>query len=162
MIVNETLKLTTPTDREISWTRVFDAKPDLVFEALTRPELLRRWLLGPEGWTMIVCEVDLRVGGAYRFVWSHPDNGRMGMGGIYREIVRSERIVNTEVYDDYPGEAVGTVVLVEQHGTTILTGTMLYESRETRDAALRTNMAEGMTASYNRLASVLAESKGAR
>jgi uncharacterized protein YndB with AHSA1/START domain len=86
----------------------------------------------------------------------------MGMGGIYREIVRPERLVNTEVYDDYPGEAVGTVVLVENGGTTTLTTTMLYESKEARDAVLRTNMAEGMTASYNRLADLLAESKGAR
>lgn len=162
MIANESLKLTTPTDREISWTRVFDASPDLVFDALTRPELLRRWLLGPDGWTMTVCQVDLMVGGAYRYVWSHAQKGQMGMGGIYREIVRPARIVNTEVYDDYPGEAVGTVVLVNQDGKTILTGTMLYESREARDAVLRTNMAEGMTASYNRLAIVLAESKGAR
>lgn len=162
MIANESLKLTTPTDREISWTRIFDAAPDLVFEALTTPELLRRWLLGPEGWTMIVCQVDLRVGGAYRYVWSHPDQGRMGMGGVYREIVRPERIVNTEVYDDYPGEAVGTVVLVEQGGKTLLTTTMLYGSKETRDAVLRTNMADGLTASYNRLVMVLAELKGAR
>jgi uncharacterized protein YndB with AHSA1/START domain len=164
MIVNESLKLTTPTDREISWTRVFDAPPDLVFDALTRPELLRRWLLGPDGWSMIVCEVDLRVGGAYRYVWSHAKHGQMGMGGIYREIVRPTRIVNTEVFDDvwYPGEAVGTVVLVNQGGTTVLTGTMLYESREARDTALRTNMAYGMTASYNRLAKLLPESKGGR
>jgi uncharacterized protein YndB with AHSA1/START domain len=162
MIVNQSLKLTTPTDREISWTRVFDAAPDLVFDALTKPELLGRWLLGPEGWTMIVCQVDLRVGGAYRYVWSHPEQGRMGMGGIYREIVRPERLVNTEVYDDYPGEAVGTVVLVEQGGRTILTTTMLYESKETRDAVLRTNMADGLAASYGRLVIVLAESKGAR
>ena len=162
MIVNQSLKLTTPTDREISWTRVFDAAPDLVFDALTKPELLGRWLLGPAGWTMIVCQVDLRVGGAYRYVWSHPDQGRMGMGGIYREIVRPERLVNTEVYDDYPGEAVGTVVLVEQGGRTILTTTMLYESKETRDAVLRTNMADGLAASYSRLVIVLAESKGAR
>jgi len=162
MIANESLKITTPTDREISWTRIFDAAPDLVFEALTKPELLRRWLLGPEGWTMIVCQVDLRVGGAHRYVWSHPDQGRMGMGGVYREIVRPERIVNTEVYDDYPGEAVGTVVLVEQGGKTLLTTTMLYGSKETRDAVLRTNMADGLTASYNRLVMVLAESKGAR
>ena len=162
MIVNESLKLTTPTDREISWTRVFDAAPDLVFEALTTPALLRRWLLGPEGWTMVVCEVDLRVGGAYRYVWSHPDQGRMGMGGVYREIVRPARIVNTEVYDDYPGENVGTAVLVAQGGKTVLTTTMLYETREARDAALRTNMAEGMAASYSRLVGVLAETKGAR
>ena len=162
MIVNESLKLTTPTDREISWTRVFDAPPRLVFDAMTTPELLRRWLLGPEGWTMVVCQVDLRVGGVYRYVWSHPDHGRMGMGGVYREIVRPERIVNTEVFDDYPGESVGTAVLVEKDGSTILTTTILYESKELRDSALRTNMAAGMTASYNRLAMLLAETKGGR
>jgi uncharacterized protein YndB with AHSA1/START domain len=154
-----TLKLTTRGDREIVLTRVFDAPRTLVFEAFTKPALVRRWLLGPPGWSMPVCEIDLRVGGAYRYVWRHTANGNeMGMGGIYREIVAPERLVATERFDEawYPGEAVGTLVLVEQGGKTTLTQTILYESRETRDAVLKTPMEQGVAASYDRLAELVA------
>ena len=91
MLRNKTLKITTPSDRELSWTREFNASRKLVFDAMTKPELIRRWLLGPEGWTMPVCEVDLRVGGKYRYVWSHPEKGEMGMGGVYKEIIKPEK-----------------------------------------------------------------------
>ena len=154
-----TLKVTTPSDREIAMTRVFDAPPRLVFDALTRPELVKRWLLGPPGWSMPVCEIDLKVGGAYRYVWRHDRDGReMGMGGVLREIVPPERIVATESFDEswYPGEALVTNVLVEQGGTTTLTLTILYESREARDTALKSNMEQGVAASYDRLAELLA------
>src|SRR5947199_8947203 len=95
-------------DREIVLTRVFDAPRRLVFDALTKPELVRRWLLGPPGWSMVVCEIDLKVGGAYRYVWRHDrDGSEFGMRGVYREIVPPERLVNTESFDRpwYPGEA---------------------------------------------------------
>jgi len=154
-----TLKLTTPSDREIAMTRVFDAPRKLVFDAHTKPELVRRWLLGPPGWSMPVCEIDLRVGGKYRYVWQHDRNGtKMGMGGVYREIRAPERLVNTERFDEswYPGEAVGTLVLVEQRGTTTLTYTMLYESPQARDAVIKSNMETGVAASYDRLADLLA------
>jgi len=153
-----TLKVTTPTDREIAMTRVFDAPRTLVFDALTKPELVRQWMLGPPGWSMPVCEIDLRVGGACRYVWRGPDGAEMGMGGVLREIVPPERIVATEKYDQawYPGEAVGTIVLVEQDGKTTLTQTILYESREARDAVLKTPMEHGVAASYDRLAELLA------
>ena len=154
-----TLKLTTPSERELVMTRVFAAPRKLVFDAHTKPELVKRWLLGPPGWSMPVCEIDLRVGGKYRYVWRHDSNGtEMGMGGVYREIVAPERIVNTEKFDEawYPGEAVGTLVLVEQGGRTTLTYTMLYESREARDAVNKSNMETGVTASYDRLADLLA------
>src|SRR6266446_2444427 len=110
------LKLTTRGDREIVMTRVFDAPRSLVFDAFTKPELVKQWLLGPPGWSMPVCEIDLRVGGTYRYVWRHANGNEMGMGGVYREIVAPERIVTTEKFDEswYPGEAVGTVVLVEK------------------------------------------------
>src|SRR5882762_6535718 len=104
------LEVTTPTDREIAMTRVFDAPRGLVFDAFTKPELVRRWLLGPSGWTMPVCEIDLRVGGRYRYVWRKPGVPDMGMGGVFREIVPAERIVATESFDDpwYEGEALDT------------------------------------------------------
>jgi uncharacterized protein YndB with AHSA1/START domain len=155
----ETLEIATPTEREIVMTRVFDAPRRLVFEAHTKPELVKRWLLGPDGWSMPVCDIDLRVGGRYRYVWRRDRDGtEMGMGGVYREIVVPERIVSTERFDEawYPGEGVGTVVLVERGGKTILTQTMLYESREARDAALRSGMETGVKASYDRLAALLA------
>lgn len=154
-----TLKVTTPTDREIVMTRVFDAPRHLIFDAHTKPELVKRWLLGPPGWSMPVCEIDLRVGGKYRYVWRRDSDGtQMGMGGVYREIVAPERIVDTEKFDEawYPGEAVDTLVLVEQGGKTTLTLTMLLESRAARDAVLKSGMESGVTASYDRLAEQLA------
>jgi uncharacterized protein YndB with AHSA1/START domain len=158
-MVSRTLQVATPTDREIVITRVFEAPRQLVFDAHTRPELIRRWLLGPDGWSLPVCEVDLRVGGRYRYVWRKERTGaEMGMGGVYREVVVPERIVATEKFDEawYPGEAVGTLVLVENAGRTTLTQTMLYESREARDTALESGMNEGVEASFDRLEHVLA------
>lgn len=156
---SEKLQITTPSDLEIAMTRAFNAPRRLVFEALTRPELVKRWLLGPPGWSMPVCEIDLRVGGKYRYVWRRDSDGTdMGMGGVYREIVAPERIVATEKFDQswYEGEAVGTTTLVEQGGKTTLTQIMLYESKETRDAVLKSPMETGVAASYDRLADALA------
>ena len=152
------LKLTTRGDREIVITRVFDAPRKLVFDAFTKPELVKQWLLGPDGWSMPVCEIDLKVGGKYRYVWRRDKDGtEMGMGGVYREIVAPERVVATEKFDQswYPGEAVGTFVLVEQGGKTTLTQTILYESREARDGVLKSGMEKGVVASYDRLAKLL-------
>lgn len=159
MMTANTLKVSTPSDREIAMTRVFDAPRELVFEAYTRPELLKRWLGVHNGWTLEVCEIDLRVGGAYRYVWRGPDGADMGMRGVYREVVPPERIVATEKFDQswYPGEAVGTVVMVEQGGRTTLTMTVLYESRETRDAVLRSPMEKGMAAGFDKLEELLAD-----
>ncbi len=153
------LKLTARGDREIVMTRVFDASPALVFDAFTKPELVRRWLLGPPGWSMPVCEIDLRVGGAYRYVWrQNSDGSEMGVRGVYREIVPHERIVCTELFDVawYPGEALITTTLAEQGGKTAITVTVLYESREARDGVLKTPMEQGVAASYDRLAEMLA------
>jgi uncharacterized protein YndB with AHSA1/START domain len=135
-----------------------DAPRRLVFDAFTKPELVKQWLLGPPGWTMPVCEIDLRVGGSYRYVWRNTANGNeMGMGGVYREIAAPERIVTTEKFDEawYPGEAVGTLVLSEQGGKTTVTQTVLYQSREARDAVLKSGMEQGVSASYDRLAELL-------
>ena len=162
MTNTETLQVTTPSDREIAMTRVFEAPRSLVFDAWTKPELLKRWLGVRNGWTFEVCEVDLRVGGAYRFVWRGPDGAEMGMGGVYREIVSPERLVSTEKFDDpwYPGEALDTIVLVEHDGKTTATTTVLYESQEIRDAVLESGMARGVAESYDVLAELL-ESAGA-
>ena len=154
-----TLQVTTPSDREIAMTRVFDAPRTLVYNAHTKPELVRQWLLGPPGWTMPVCDMDVRVGGAYRWVWRRDTDGTtMGMGGVYREVVAPERVVATERFDEawYPGEGLNTLVLVEQGGRTTLTQTMRYESREARDAVLKSGMQEGVTAGYARLDALLA------
>lgn len=144
--------------REIVMTRRFDAPRALVFDAFTKPELVRRWLLGPPGWTMPVCEIDFRVGGKYRYVWRNDSiNTEMGMGGVYREIAAPERIVATEKFDQawYPGEAVGTIHLVEENGKTALTQTILYESSAARDAVLKSPMESGVTSSYNKLEELL-------
>ena len=153
-----TLKIASRGEREIVITRAFEAPRKLVFDAWTKPELLKRWLLGPGGWSLPVCEIDLRVGGRYRYVWRHDSGNEMGMGGVYREIVAPERIVATEKFDQpwYPGEAVGTVVLVEQDKKTVLTQTLLYESRECRDLVLKSPMERGVAQSYNNLAELLA------
>ena len=153
-----TLQITTPSDREIAMTRVFNAPRHLVFNALTKPELVKKWLLGPPGWTMPVCEIDLRVGGQYRYVWRRESNGKeMGMGGVYREIVPQERLVCTELFDEawYAGESVITTTLVEQGGRTTMTTTMLYVSQEVRDGVLKSGMESGVAASYDRLAELL-------
>jgi uncharacterized protein YndB with AHSA1/START domain len=151
------LKIAARGDRELVMTRVLDAPRRLVFDAFTKPELVRQWLLGPPGWSMPVCEIDLRVGGRYRYVWRHAKGNEMGMSGVYREIVAPERIVSTEEFDEswYPGEAIGTVVLVELEGKTSLTQTVLYESREARDGVLKSPMEEGMEAGYARLDQLL-------
>ncbi len=152
-----TLKVTPRGEREIVITRDFDAPRRLVFEALIKPELLKRWLLGPPGWSMPVCEIDARVGGTYRYVWRKGDGTEMGMGGVFREIVPPERIVATEKFDNawYPGEAVGTMELVDQGGRTALTQTLAYESREARDAVIKSQMEKGVAASYDRLEEML-------
>jgi uncharacterized protein YndB with AHSA1/START domain len=153
----ETMQLATPTEKEIVITRVFNAPRQLVFDAFTKPELLKRWLFGPPDWTFEVCEVDLRVGGSYRYVWRGPNGEEMGMGGIHREVVPPERIVATQLFDqDWTnGEAIGTIVLTEQDGKTTLTNTILYSSREARDAVLKTPMDKGMAAGYDRLEQIL-------
>ena len=152
------LQVTTPSEREIAMTRAFDAPRRLVFDAWTKPELLKRWLGVRGGWSMVVCEVDLKVGGTYRFVWRGPDGKDMGMGGVYREIVPPERLVATETFDDpwYPGEALDTTVLVEQGGKTTVTTTVLYASQEVRDGVLKSPMERGVAESYDKLAELLA------
>lgn len=146
-------------DRELVMTRDFDAPRTLVYDAHTKPELVRQWLLGPPGWTMPVCEMDVRVGGTYRWVWRHATNKtEMGMGGVYRDVKAPERLVTTEKFDEawYPGESLNTLVLTEKGGRTTLTQTMRYESPAAREAVIKSGMEKGVAASYDRLEDVLA------
>ncbi|MGB9333471.1 MAG: SRPBCC family protein [Candidatus Acidiferrales bacterium] len=151
------LIVTTPSDREIAMTRTLDAPRELVFDAWTKPELLKRWLYGPDDWPFAVCEVDLRVGGALRFEWRHRGGGIMALSGVYREIVPFERLVFTEVFDEdwTGGETLVTMTFIEHDGKTTVTQSILYSSRAARDGALKTAMEEGMAMSYNRLAEQL-------
>lgn len=155
--IARTLQVTTPSDREILMTRALDAPRELVWDAFTKPELVKRWLLGPPGWTMPICEIDLRVGGPYRFVWRKEDGAEMGMGGAHREIEKPERLVRTELFDqDWTGgETVATVVFNKHNDRTIVDITVLYASKEARDGALASGMKEGMAAGYDRLEELL-------
>ncbi len=151
-----TVSVATPTDREVVVTRVFDAPARMVFDCLTRPELIRRWC-GPDGWSMDVCEVDLVVGGRWRFVMRRPDGRTVGQRGVYREIVPGERIVNTESWEDWdPGETLVTTNLAEADGTTTLTISMIFPSREVRDTVMSSGLSTGVTQAYDKLAALLA------
>lgn len=155
----DTLQLATRGDREIVMTRAFDAPRKLVWDCFTKPDLVRRWLFGPNGWSFLVCDIDLRVGGSYRYVWRKDDDGtEMGMRGVYREIVPQERIVDGQVFDqDWTGgEAISTLVFTEQGGRTTVTNTMLYASPEARAMVLESGMKEGMAMGYDRLADLMA------
>jgi uncharacterized protein YndB with AHSA1/START domain len=153
---DSTTTFTTPSDREIAMTRVFDAPRKLVFDAWTKPEHVPNWMLGPPGWTMPVCEMDLRPGGAWHYVWRKSDGAEMEMHGTFREIVPPERLVSTESWGgDWP-ETINTVTLTEENGKTTMTLTVLYPSKEARDRALQTGMKDGVNMSFNRLAEYLA------
>lgn len=142
---------TTPSDREVVATWVVDAPRRLAWDAWTSPEHVPHWLLGPEGWTMPVCEIDLRPGGAWHFAWRGSEGAQMEMRGVYREIRPPERLISTESWGgDWP-ETLNTLVLTEEDGKTTMTCTVFYPSKEARDRALGTGMKEGWSASYDRL-----------
>ncbi len=151
------LILGAPNDRQLVMRRAFNAPRHLVFNALTKPELIKQWLLGPPGMTMPVCEVDLRVGGEYRYVWRSADGLDMGVRGTYREITPPDRLVHTERFDEawYAGESIVTTELAEDDGKTIFTVTLQYESREARDMVMASPMEDGAAASYDRLAALV-------
>ncbi len=166
---SKTVDVTLPSDREVRVSRVFNAPARLVFDFHTKPDLLKRWLLGPPGWHMPVCEIDLRVGGRCRYRW-RSDDGRneFGSTGEYREVVAPSRIVHTEVMegiptatpDDPSGAAIITMTLVEKAGKTTLTTTMLFPTKEIRDQAVATGMTDGMGQSYDRMEEILRETVG--
>jgi uncharacterized protein YndB with AHSA1/START domain len=145
----------TPNDQEVVVTRVVDAPRRVVFDAWTNPRHVPHWMTGPEGWTMPVCEIDLRPGGSWHFVWRKSDGSEMAMTGTYREVVPPERVVHTESWGPEWPETLNTLVLRESGGQTIMTLTIRYPSKEARDAALQTGMRGGMDESYARLDQLL-------
>ena len=153
----EGLSVTTPSDTELVLTRTFSASRPLVFDAFTRPDLLRRWH-GARGWHLVVCEIDLRPGGAWRFVSRGPGGAEMGLSGVYHEVEPPYRLVQTESHTGWEeGEALVTTVFDEVDGRTTMTTTVRYPSREIRDSVLRTPMKRGAGEAYDRLAEMLGE-----
>ena len=144
------LRVTTPSDRVIVMTREFNAPRKLVFEAWTQPEHVRHWF-GPRGVTLPVCEIDLRVGGAWRYSWRKDDGSEMTMTGTVQEVKAPERLVTTERWGPEWPETRNTLVLTEAGGRTTMTLTIAYPSKEARDAATQTGMKEGLDASFERL-----------
>jgi uncharacterized protein YndB with AHSA1/START domain len=159
-VISPGLSVTIASDTDLVLTRTFAASRGTVFATFTRPELLRRWY-GARGWNLVVCEVDLRPGGAWRFVSRGPGGAEMGHGGAYIEVDPPGRLVQTEVYDGWEqGEALVTTVFDEREGQTLMTTTVRYPSREIRDSVLRTPMERGAGEAYDRLAAMLSEMKG--
>jgi len=163
MLVNsaansDSFKVTTASEQEIRITRLFDAPRQLVFEAMSKPEHVKRWwgCLG-EGYSVPVCEIDLRPGGAWRFVNRHP-NGEAAFHGEYREITPPSRLVYTEIFEQFPDSvSVVTAVLTEEGKKTRLTATVRYPSQEVRDMVLASGMATGAGISYDRLEDLVLE-----
>lgn len=155
-----------PSDREVQVTRTFKAPRALVFRAYTEPALVRRWMLGPPGWSMPVCDMDVRVGGSYRWRWRNDaDGAEFGFFGTFREVQPPSKIVHSERYDPgtlpeaYPteGEAIITTTFTEEDGITTMTSLMDFGSKEIRDSAMKTGMTEGMEQSYQLLDRLLQE-----
>jgi len=149
------LVITTPSDREIVLTRSFDAPRKLVFEAWTQPEHVKRWW-GCQSSSMTVCEIDLRVGGAWRYVLRALNGDEHGFHGVYREIAAPARLVHTYIYEPFPDHgALNTVQFEERDGKTTITETILHHSTEARDGHLNSGMEAGAAESLNRLAAYL-------
>ena len=156
---SHTFKATTPSDREIRMTRLFDAPRTLVFDTMSKPEHIRRWWgILSDKHSVAVCEVDLRVGGKWRFVGRGPEGDYPAFYGVYREIVRPDRIVFTEIFEPFPdAESVVTGEFTEEDGKTRLTVTALYPTKEIRDTVLGTGMTSGAATSYDRLEDLIRE-----
>jgi uncharacterized protein YndB with AHSA1/START domain len=151
-----TFHVTTPDDTSIVVHRDFDAPPDKVWRAMTEPEHLRRWL-GDPSFPLTTCEMDVRVGGSYRWVFTQPDGpATMGVRGTYDEIERPHRIVSTEQFDDFPGPSLNTLVLDERaDGRTAMKLTVRYVDRQMRDGWAASGMTEGLGRGYQRLDQLL-------
>jgi uncharacterized protein YndB with AHSA1/START domain len=158
--MKNTTTVTLSGDTDVVITRRFDAPRELVWDTLSRPELLKRWLAGPPGWEMTECDDDPRAGGTFRWVWRGPDGGGMAMTGEYREVARPERAVRTERFEfgcpPQMGEQLSTLVLTAEGERTLLTLTVRHPSKEARDGAVASGMEHGMAAGYDRLDGILA------
>ena len=159
-------RVTLPSEREVQVTRSFKAPRALVYRAYTDPALVRRWMLGPPGWSMPVCEMDVRVGGRYRWRWrSDEDGSEFGFAGTFREVQPASRLVHTEAYDPgtvggpYPDgkEAMVTVTFTEEAGVTTVASLIDFGSKDARDNAMSTGMTDGMEQSYQLLDRLIAE-----
>ena len=155
----KTLTVSLPSDCEIALTRRFKAPRQLVYDAFSKPEILKTWF-GPRGWSLIACDVDARVGGGFRFLLREPAGHELGMRGVYRELSPPERSVHVESFDGIPGESLVTAVLTERDGLTTLAATILYPSKEARDAAIASGMEHGAAESYDKVAERLAATEG--
>jgi uncharacterized protein YndB with AHSA1/START domain len=157
--MSKTVNVTTPTDRELVITRVFEAPREHVFRAMSEPALLQCWLAGPPGWTTTACESDLRPGGQFRHAWRSADGTEMAMRGTYQEVSAPERIIRTESFEfgcqPQAGEQLATLTLTQQGNQTHLSITVLYPTKEARDATLASGMEQGLNASYNTLDKIL-------
>lgn len=160
----EKAQVSLPSDRKVQVVRDFEFPRGLVYEAYTRPELVQRWCLGPPGWTMPVCEMDVRVGGRFRWRWRSEEDGKeFGFYGEFREVAAPERIVHTQFFD--PGDVGGdmgdgaliTLTLAERDGVTRVTTLMDFGSKASRDAAVATGMTDGMEMTYAQLEALLVE-----
>jgi uncharacterized protein YndB with AHSA1/START domain len=162
--MSEKVNVTTPSDREIVITRLFNAPRAMVWEAMSKPELLKRWLSGPPGWSWVTLDDDPRAGGTFRWVWRSPDGSEMTLRGVYEQVQPPERVSRTEVFD-FGGTPVGeqhaTLVLVEKNDQTSLTLTLVYSSKEARDAALASGVERGLEAGYEKLDDLLASQPAA-
>jgi len=146
---------TTPTENELVIVRVVNAPRKIVFDAWTSPKHIPRWMTGPAGWTMPVCEIDLRAGGAWHYVWRKSDGSEMSMSGTVREVLPPERMVTTERWGPEWPETINTLVLTETDGQTTITLTVAYPDKTARDAAMQTGMKEGMDQSFVKLEALL-------
>jgi uncharacterized protein YndB with AHSA1/START domain len=158
-----------PSDTEVRVSRSFHAPRKLVWDAHTVPRLVQRWMLGPPGWSMPVCEMDVRPGGKYRWRWRSEEDGKeFGFHGDFREVEAPAKLSHAEHYD--PGDIGGAMpannpaiirtTFTEKNGITTLVTVMDFGSREARDAAVSTGMTDGMEMGYERLDSFFAEEQG--
>ncbi|MCC2111217.1 MAG: SRPBCC family protein [Hyphomicrobiales bacterium] len=153
------LELSTPSPCELTLTRRFAAPRDLVWRAYTEPDLVKQWLTGPPGHSMPVCEIDLKPGGKWRYVWRLPNGDEMGSGGTFRDIQAPDRIVHTERFDEdwTGGETLVTIVFEDAEGGTEMAMTVRYNTEATRDSAISSGMPEGIAHSYDSLDKLLNE-----
>jgi uncharacterized protein YndB with AHSA1/START domain len=158
-MINPATKVSTPSERELIVSRSFNAPRQMVFDAHTKPELVKRWLYGPAEWPLVHCEIDLRVGGKLRYVWRHAEKGEMGLSGHFREVDAPAHLIHTELFDEdwTDGEAVATTQFIEEGAGTTVTVTMLYASQAGRDKALKSGMLEGWSQFLDRLEEMLAQ-----